>query len=108
VAAGPSDSSFDGILAKTVIAATLGRPSGHNAGMTLPSCAIVTGPQFSGWPGNGQGVGPGGVATGAANAEAVGAGEVLDGFDAPVVGLVLPHATAANKHDTTTIAARSG
>jgi hypothetical protein len=38
----------------------------------------------------------------------VGAGEVLDGFDAPGVEVVLLHATAANKHDTTTIAARRG
>lgn len=108
VAAGPSDSSFDGIVAKDMIAATLGRPSGHNTGMTLPSCAIVTGPQFSGRPGNGQGVGPGGVATGAGNAEAVGVGGVLDGVDAPGVGVVLLHATATNEHDTTTIAARRG
>jgi hypothetical protein len=94
-------------LAKNVIAATFGRPSGHNAGETLPSCSTVTGPQFSGRPGNGHGVGPGGVATGADNAEAVGAGEVLDGADVPV-GVVLPHATAATEHDATTIARRRG
>jgi hypothetical protein len=108
VAVGPSDNSFDGILAKNVIAAALGRPSGHKAGVTLPSCATVTGPQFSGRPGNGHGVGPEGVATGADNAEAEGAGEALDGADVPVGGVVLPQATAANKHETTMIAVRRG
>jgi hypothetical protein len=105
---GPSESSFDGILAKNVIAVTLGRPSGHNTGLTLPSWATVTGPQFSGRAGNGHGVDPGGVATGADNAVAVGAGEALVGPDVGVVGVVLPQATAANEHDTTTIAARRG
>ncbi len=108
VAVGPSDRSFDGILAKNVIAATFGRPSGHNAGLTLPSCATVTGPQFSGLPGNGHGVGPDGVATGADNAEAEGDGEALDGADVRVDGVVLPQATMANKHDVMTIAVRRG
>ena len=108
VASGPSDSRCDGIVEKIVIAATLGRPSGHRAGVILPSWSTVAGPQFSGCPGNGHGVGPGGVATGAGKAEAEGVGAALVGVDVAVVGAVLPQATAANKHDATTIVTGRG